>query len=285
MRRSLRILCIATALALVTACGFVWRELSSIRVKEYRVGIPNWRPSIQGLRVAVLADLHVGSPLNGLDNLRRVVQLTNAAKPDIILLPGDFVIHRMIGATFVPPDQIAAELAVLTAPLGVFGAMGNNDRSFDPGGVANAFAEKGIRLLEDEAAEVVSSRGRFWLVGISDWWTGPHDVRKALAKVPPQAPLLIFTHNPDVFPTLPDGFSLTVAGHTHGGQVNVPLLGRLVVPSRYGRRFAAGHVVENGLHLFVSTGIGTSIMPLRFRVPPEITVLILSSETSHPTAR
>lgn len=280
VRRSLRVLPIATALALVLACGSVWWELSSIRVHEYRLSIPSWRESIQGLRVAVLADLHVGSPLNGLENLRRVVRLTNAAMPDIILLPGDFVIHGVLGGTFVPPDQIAAELRLLHAPLGVFAVMGNHDRWFNPLLVATAFREKGIRLLEDDAAEIVSGRGRFWLVGISDWLTAPHHVRRALSKVPRQAQVLIFTHNPDVFPTLPDGFSLTIAGHTHGGQVNLPLLGRLVVPSRYGQRFAAGHIVESGRHLFVATGIGTSIVPVRFSVPPEISVLILSSPTS-----
>lgn len=280
VRRLLLGLCIATALALVLVCGSVWWELSSIRVREYRLSIPNWRQSIEGLRVAVLADLHIGSPLNGLDNLRRVVRLTNAARPDIILLAGDFVIHGVLGGTFVPPDQIAAELRLLDAPLGVFAVLGNHDRWFNPPLVASAFQEKGIRLLEDDAAEIVSDRGRFWLVGISDWLTGPHHMQQALSKVPPQAPVLIFTHNPDVFPTLPDGFSLAIAGHTHGGQVNLPLLGRLVVPSRYGQRFAAGHVVENARHIFVSTGIGTSIVPLRFGVPPEISLLILSSPTS-----
>ncbi len=86
----------------------------------------------------------------------------------------------------------------------------------------------------------------------------------------------MFTHNPDVFPMISDRFSLLIAGHTHGGQVNLPLLGRPIVPSVYGQRFAYGHVVEGGHHLFVSPGLGTSILPVRFRVPPEVTLLVLN---------
>jgi predicted MPP superfamily phosphohydrolase len=89
--------------------------------------------------------------------------------------------------------------------------------------------------------------------------------------------VVAFTHNPDLFPDVPARVALTIAGHTHGGQVFLPWLGRPVVPSRYGERYAIGHVVENGRHLFVSPGLGTSIVPVRFRVPPEVSVLILRS--------
>jgi uncharacterized protein len=113
----------------------------------------------------------------------------------------------------------------------------------------------------------------FWLVGISDFWEGEHNVRAALAPVPDSAAALAFTHNPDIFPEIPERVSLTVAGHTHGGQVYIPGIGRRVVPSRYGSKFAIGHVNEGGRNLFVSSGLGTSIFPVRFLVPPEVSVL------------
>lgn len=91
--------------------------------------------------------------------------------------------------------------------------------------------------------------------------------------IPQKVPIIAFTHNPDVFPEIPSRVALTIAGHTHGGQVHVPIVGRPVVPSQYGERFAAGHIEEGGRHLFVSTGLGTSILPVRFRVPPEISIL------------
>jgi predicted MPP superfamily phosphohydrolase len=112
------------------------------------------------------------------------------------------------------------------------------------------------------------------VAGISDLWTGRHDVAAALSSVNDDgAPVILLTHNPDVFPAVPDRVSLTLAGHTHGGQVRIPFAGRPIVPSRFGQRFAAGHVMEGGRRMYVATGIGTSILPVRFRVPPTIAIL------------
>ena len=102
-------------------------------------------------------------------------------------------------------------------------------------------------------------------------------MRQALARVGDDAPVIALTHNPDVFPHVPDRVALTIAGHTHGGQVWLPIVGRPIVPSKYGERYAIGHVVEDGRHLFVSPGLGTSIIPVRFRVPPEISIVALRS--------
>ncbi len=113
-------------------------------------------------------------------------------------------------------------------------------------------------------------------MGIGDFTEAHHDVEAALSTVTGNAPLLAITHNPDVFPEIPRRVILTIAGHTHGGQVCVPLLGRPIVPSHYGQRYALGHITENGHHIFITTGLGTSILPVRFLTPPEITILNLS---------
>ena len=155
--------------------------------------------------------------------------------------------------------------------------LGNHDWRHGAGEVSRALESVGIRVLEDQSVRIQSGRCRFWLSGISDFWRGPHDVEAALAPVTEGATILAFTHNPDVFPHIPSSVSLTVAGHTHGGQVYLPLLGRPIVPSRYGQRYAIGHIVEDGRHLFVSSGLGTSIIPVRFLVPPEVSVLQLRS--------
>jgi predicted MPP superfamily phosphohydrolase len=222
----------------------------------------------------------VGSPFHGLDQLRRVVALAQEAAPRLILLPGDFVIQGVIGGRFVAPEAAARELAPLSAPLGTWAVLGNHDWWLDAARVRHALGAEGIRVLEDGAAVVSDGRCRFWLAGIGDFMEGRHDVGAALAAVPEGEAVLAFTHDPDVFPEVPARVQLTVAGHTHGGQVALPGLGRLVVPSRYGERYAAGHVVEGGRHLFVSTGIGTSILPVRFRVPPEISLLVLRAQSS-----
>jgi predicted MPP superfamily phosphohydrolase len=254
--------------------GFWW-EPSSLQLNEECLAI-DW-PLKRPLRVAILADLHVGSPFNGVSKLEEVVRRTNSVEPDLVFIPGDLVIQGVLGGRFVAPETSALELAKLKSHSGVFGVLGNHDRKLSATRVEQALRSAGVEVLEDRSIEVVTPAGRIWVAGVSDFRTAPHNVRAALAGVTSEAPLLVITHNPDVFPQLPDRINLTIAGHTHGGQVRIPLFGSPIVPSKYGQRFAAGHIVEGGRHLFVSTGIGTSIIPVRFRVPPAISVLTLTS--------
>lgn len=203
--------------------------------------------------------------------------MTNGARPDLILLVGDYVIQGVVGGTFISPERAAASLSGLRAPLGVYAVLGNHDWWLDAGRVGRALTDNGMTLLEDANVRLISEDCTFTLVGISDFWEGPHDVSKAFAGLDPRLPSIAFTHNPDVFPQLPNPVSLAIAGHTHGGQVNLPGLGRLIVPSRFGERFAAGVIDEVGQKYFVSTGIGSSILPVRFRVPPEVSIVKLRS--------
>jgi predicted MPP superfamily phosphohydrolase len=266
--------------AAVLVLGFqaVYLEPSSLTVQEHELSLPRWSAELAGLRVAVLTDLHVGAPYMGISKLEEIVDRVNGLKPDLILLPGDFV-EAVLGGRFVAPEQTAAVLARLSAPLGVWACLGNHDWSLGARRVAAAFEKEKIPVLEDRAVRIQRGDAHFWLVGISDFRRGPHDVRKAFAQAGDGAPVLAFTHNPDVFPAIPYPFSLLIAGHTHGGQVRLPLLGRPVTFSKYGQRYAFGHVVEGERHLFVSPGLGTSILPVRFGVPPEVTVLELHPET------
>lgn len=133
-------------------------------------------------------------------------------------------------------------------------------------------------MLEDEARYIAFGGSGFWLAGISDYTEGEHDVGKALSAITDAKPVIAFTHSPDTFPDIPPTISLTLAGHTHGGQVYVLLLGRPVIPSRYGHRYAMGIIEENGKTLFVGSGIGTSILPVRFLTPPEVSILRLYPE-------
>lgn len=250
-----------------------WIGPGRLVVHEVELEPPRWPRALDGLKIALLSDLHTGSPRNGPANLARVIDRTNEVQPDLVLLAGDFVIHDVIGGTFVEPEAIATELARLRAPLGVFAVLGNHDWWFSAPRVREALESNGITVIDDRAASLTWKGAPFCVVGISDFWEGPHDVLGALAPIPQDATVIALTHNPDVLPEIPTRVSLTLAGHTHGGQVDLPLLGRLVVPSR--RIYAIGHVVENGRHVFVTPGIGTSILPVRFRVPPEISVLTL----------
>lgn len=224
------------------------------------------------------ADLHVGSPHNGLDRLRRIVAESNAANPALILLAGDYVIQGIIGGEFITPESAAAVLADLSATHGVYAVLGNHDHWLDAKRFSKALDDVGIIMLEDASTMIHRQACAFTLVGVSDYWEGAHDVRKAFSGVALDAATVAFTHNPDVFVQLPRKTSLAIAGHTHGGQVRFPFIGAPVVPSEYGQRFVAGEIVEQGQTYFVSSGTGMSILPVRFGVPPEVSVLTLSSK-------
>lgn len=267
------------AVALCLGVWAFWLEPASIRISEHHLTIPNWPKACSGLRVAVLADLHVGSPFNDIENLRKIIEITQQTKPDLVLLPGDFVIHGVMGGNFEAPEGVAKLLGNINAAIGIYAVLGNHDWWFDAKRVQAALEAANIPVLEDRSVEIVYGECAFSLVGVSDFWEGQHDVKKAVSSVPENGASLLFTHNPDVFPEVPAHVALTIAGHTHGGQVYIPGIGRPVVPSDFDERFAIGHIIEFGRHLFVSSGIGTSILPVRFLVPPEITILVLENAT------
>lgn len=245
-------------------------EPGRLQVVTTPIAIEPWPAS--GLRIAVLADLHVGAPHIDLERLDDVVAETNASDPDIVVIVGDLVIHGVAFGTFVEPEPIAAGLANLRARHGVYAVLGNHDWWYDGERVTAALVAAGITVLEDQA---VRTDAGVWIAAVGDKWTRPANVDAALAEVTDDAPVVVITHNPDVFPKIGPRASLTIAGHTHGGQVDLPIFGPPIVPSDFGQRYAQGLVIEDGRRMFVSAGIGTSILPVRFRVVPRIDVLVL----------
>jgi predicted MPP superfamily phosphohydrolase len=135
-----------------------------------------------------------------------------------------------------------------------------------------ALLAEGITVLEDRAVEL--ERG-FWVAGLGDLRHRRPSVAAALREVPPGAPVILLTHDPDMFPEVPESVALTLAGHTHGGQVAIPLVRRPMVPSYYGERYARRHVVEHGRHMLISSGLGTSGLPVRLLAPPEVLAVTL----------
>lgn len=257
-----------------------WWEPRRLLVKEVPILLDDWPASLSGLRIAVLTDLHVGSPFNGMARLEEIVRRTNERRPDLICLLGDYMKGRIAGR-LVLPEEWAPALGRLHAPLGVYAVLGNHDHWFDAPRVTKALQAAGIRVLEDKAVSLSFGGEEFWLGGISDYREARHDVRGTLRQVTDDAPILLMTHNPDLFPQTPPRVSLLLAGHTHGGQVLLPFLGALIVPSNYGSRYLAGHIIEHGAHLYVATGTGMSYLPVRFRVPPTIPILTIESP-AHP---
>ncbi|MGH9904346.1 MAG: metallophosphoesterase [Pyrinomonadaceae bacterium] len=252
-------------------------EPNRLVINEQTIHFANWPASVDGLRIAAISDVHAGSPFMDEDKLRDIVALTNQTNPDLIVLLGDFMVRDTWHSTPIEPEVIAETLKGFKSRMGVYAVLGNHDHWHDASRVRAALEKSGIEVLENDVARLEKNKQTIWLVGLADAWTGRDDIAGTSRRVVGEQPVIVLTHNPDILPRLPSIFHLTLAGHTHGGQVNLPFLGRRVVPSEFGQRYAAGHILEDGKHLFVTTGIGTSVFPIRFRVPPEIAVLTIKA--------
>jgi len=239
---------------------------------------PAW-PDTHRLSITVVADLHAGGPNMGIERVRQVVDAANALGSDLTVILGDnFATHRFI-TEHVPHAAWAAELARLKAPLGVYSILGNHDWWYDIDGVRRALNHVRIPIMENDAVLLGEPGHRFWLAGLGDQlahWLGPNrfrgedDLPGTLARVTTSDPVILLAHEPDIFLQVPPRVALTLAGHTHGGQIRLPLMAPIWAPSAYGARFAYGHIVEQGRHMIVSGGLGCSKVPLRLGVPPEI---------------
>jgi len=273
--------------------AFAW-EPTHQGVTRYRLTPARW-PQGRRLRLAVMSDLHVGGRHMPLARVAAIVAQTNRLQPDLVLLVGDFVASRPRRPDDPEPAAWADELAKLVAPAGRFAVLGNHDWWQDeraqrdlsgPTLSTIALEAAGIPVLENRAVKLSTPAGPLWVAGLGDQEAfvlrrrprgrryGVDDLPATLAMIDDEAPVILMAHEPDIFAIMPDRVSLTLAGHTHGGQVR--LFGwSPVVPSRYGNRYAYGHVREKGRDLIVSAGLGTSKLPIRLGVPPEILLIEL----------
>ncbi|MBP1875145.1 hypothetical protein LPJGGPFB_06051 [Ensifer adhaerens] len=261
-------------------------------VTSYALRPANW-PSGLKLRIVVLADIHACEPWMPVSRIAGICDQASALGGDIILLLGDYMSSlRLTG--FVEPARWADALARLKAPLGVHAIMGNHDWLNDP--VASraghgptlahrALAGVGIPVYDNRALRLEKDGRSFWLAGLADQLEpsypapdgsgmipGLDDLPGTLAGIEGDEPIILMAHEPDIFVDVPARVSLTLAGHTHGGQVR--LLGYSpLVPSRYGNRYAYGHIIERDRHMIVSGGLGLSNLPIRIGSPPEIVAI------------
>ena len=267
------------ALSGVGAAGFalwsLWLEPRRVVVRRETLALPRWPRGLDGLRIGVLSDLHAGAPHVDERKVERVVTTLNRTAPDLVALLGDYVDPNVAFGTRVEPEAVAARLGRLRAPLGIFAVLGNHDWKHEGERVVGALRAAGITVLENDAVAVDHRGESLWLAGLADPTYREPEIAETLADVPLGETVIALSHHPDLFPGMPDRVALTLAGHTHGSQVDIPVVRRKVTPSKYGDRFARGHVEEEGRHLFVSAGVGTSRLPIRFRAPPEVTVLRL----------
>jgi hypothetical protein len=268
------------AVAAVLALGWwsLWHEPRSVRLRRLTISPPGWPAELDGLKIAVVSDLHTGAPHVDARRVERMVARLNREAPDLVALLGDYADPAVTGGHRVEPEEIARVLAGLRAPLGRFAVLGNHDWHEHGGAMPRALRGEGITVLENDATRAEGAAAPLWVAGVADATTRTPRLDETLAVVPGDQPVLLLSHNPDVFPHVPARVALTLAGHTHGAQVDLPLVRDKVTPSAHGARYTNGHQVEGGRHLFVSPGVGTSRFPIRFRARPEIQLLRLESK-------
>ena len=255
-------------LAALAVWGFVI-EPRWVAARVEPLGSAQWQPPA-GLKVAMAGDWHLTTRsawrVTSAERAARIVEEINAAQPDVILLPGDFLAGSGDDEAFSIEDM-AAVLGRLKAPQGVYAVLGNHDWWHDGDRTAKALSAQGIRVLENASVRLPDHD--LWVVGIGDDSTGHSAPGKALAGVPSGAATLVMMHDPFSFATMPRTQGLVVASHTHGGQISVPGYGALVVPGRAPREWAYGWVTHKGHRMYVTSGLGVSILPVRFNMRPE----------------
>jgi predicted MPP superfamily phosphohydrolase len=263
----------AAAAAAALAAWSGWIEPRRLVLRRRELVLPRWPRELDGLRVGVMTDLHAGVPHVSLGAVERAAATLAAERPELVCLLGDFIDRRSLLVRPVDPRALMARLEPLrAAPCGVFAVLGNHDWYAGAREIADALVDVGATVLEDSAAPL---RDGLWVAGVGDYRIRGARVDRALMPVPEDAPVLLLSHDPDAFPYVPARVSLTLSGHTHGGQVAIPRLRRPFVPSHYGERYLQGHIEEGGRHLYLSSGIGTSGVPVRFLRPPEVVILTL----------
>ena len=271
------------------AYAFAFEPGLRLKLTSYHVTPPNWPPGLT-LRAAVLADIHACEPWMPATRVRAIAELANALAPDIVFLLGDFSGGHSVMTRPVMPAAWGEALSVLRAPLGAYAVLGNHDWLHGPlpnmpadgaVGVRTALVGANIKVLENDAIRLAKHGRPFWVAGLGDQLAGPNggrgvdDLPATMALIGNSAPVLMLAHEPFIFRRMPDRVALTLSGHTHGGQVNLPFAEKHLFRS-FGD-LAYGHVVQKDRHLVVSAGLGTSHAPVRFLRPPELVAVTIGA--------
>lgn len=256
-------------------------------IRRASIAMPDWPKDAPPLKVMLISDVHVAGPDMPPKRLARIVAQINAAKPDLVLFAGDMVSDKAVATHIYGGTEAMAPLAKLDAPLGAVAVMGNHDHWRGLAEMRKGLTAAGVTILENSAER----RGPLIIGGVDDDFTRHARVTQtliAMAALDSSSPAakLILTHSPDIMPELPKAGTLSfvpllLAGHTHCGQIVLPLIGAVSHVSRYGERYMCGLKREDGKTIVVGAGLGTSVIPLRLGAVPDMWLLTLGA-TARP---
>lgn len=245
-------------------------EPNLLLVKQQNVRLSNWDKKLDGLKVIAVSDLHIGCKFVDINKLNKIVDKINCQNPDIVVLLGDFDSELILNSK-IPQAEIVSAMGKIKAQNGVFAVLGNHD--YEPKSIiVDILKKSNITLLEDERILTEFNGKSFNIIGVKDLWH--HYFNPKITRNLNGVPSILLSHNPDVFPELTEEISLTLCGHTHGGEISLPIIGPLFIPSDYGKKYAKNYIIENNKHMYVTKGIGT-LSRFRLLNPPEIVVLNL----------
>lgn len=242
-------------------------------VRRHALTLPGWPRFARPLRIAFLSDFHLGSHSGDVPRFAAIADEAAAHAPDLVLFGGDYMNMQFFGGGRVPPETIAGILSRIAGACGSFGVLGNHDYVYGKADVAAALRNAGIAMLDHDRGSFAYDNHRIDIVGVSDAHVVRPQARKLLSGLSQDRPAIVLTHDPAHFVGVPAGPFLTLAGHTHGGQIRLPGIGALTNSSRAPMHWTHGLVVEGGRHMIVTAGLGTSGVPLRIGVPPEFVVI------------
>lgn len=243
-------------------------EANSLSLERVEITLARLPKKLDGFKIIHLSDIH-HSPFTSVDHIARTIKIANRLKPDMFVLTGDYVSHE---ADYIEP--VAELLGGLKAEFGTHACLGNHDHWTDPDAILRAFRYNGINMLVNEGQRFEARDASFWLAGVDDHMVGKTDLPAALKGSYPDEMKLLLAHNPIIFrKAVRAGIDLTLSGHTHGGQVRVRDTEKNIIP----RRRKAGLHSRLDSHIYITRGIGTVVLPVRYQCPPEISLLELRS--------
>lgn len=244
-------------------------EANSLSLERVEINLKRLPRKLDGLKIIHLSDIH-HSPFTNLEHIERAVKVANRLKPDMFILTGDYVSHEK---KYIAP--VAKVLGELRSEFGTFACLGNHDHWTDPDLIVRKFTDAGVKMLVNEGFRFEARGGAFWLAGVDDHMVGKTDLPSALKGSFPDEMKLLLAHNPIILRQATRyGVDLTLSGHTHGGQVKVRDPEKRVLPRR---KLSSGLHKRKDSQIYITRGIGTVVLPIRYQCPPEISLLELRS--------